>query len=272
MFINNPIILVISVVSSVLYTIYLNKLKALSFLLKAVLPMFFLISFINPLFNHRGATIVFYFYDGNPFTLESLIYGLVSAFMMSSVMMWFSCINEIMTSDKIIYLFGRIAPSFGLLISMTLRFIPQFKNQFKCVRSAQKCIGRDISDGNIFQRIKNAIRIISIIILWLSETSIQKSDSMKSRGYGLPKRTSFSPHRFEKRDIIFIVVLILFSSCILVGVVNGYMEFYYFPIISDISLDIYSIIIYCAYFMICLIPLLLDIKEDRKWKYIQSKI
>lgn len=272
MFITNPVILAVSFVSSFFYSMYLGGTKTLKISLKAIFPMFLLVMIINPLFNHNGATILGYFSDGNPFTLESVVYGFVSAFLMSSVMLWFLCINKIITSDKIIYLFGRISPVLSLLISMILRFIPKFKTQFQLVRAAQHCIGKDVSDGTIFQRIKNAVRIFSIMILWSMENSLQTADSMKSRGYGLSHRTAYSPYRFEKRDGIFLIFMFLCTIIVLWGALNGNLDFYYFPLVSNINTDIYSLIFYVVYLIMCVIPLILDIKENRKWKYIQSKI
>lgn len=89
-----------------------------------------------------------------------------------------------MTSDKFIYLFGRIIPSLSLILSMTFRFVPKFKEQVQEVSNAQKSMGRDSSEGSVFARVKNSIRILSAVITWSLENAIDTSDSMKSRGYG----------------------------------------------------------------------------------------
>lgn len=272
MFVMNPVFLAISFFAALSYALYLGRTKTLKMLLKVILPMFLLIAIINPLFSHGGVTILAYLPDGNPFTLESVIYGTAAAFLMSSVILWFSCVNKIMTSDKIIFLFGRIVPTLSLLISMILRFIPKFKAQLKQVRASQHCIGRDITDGSIFRRIKNAIRIISVMILWSMENSVETADSMKNRGYGLPNRTSFALYRFEKRDAVFILFLICCGIYVFVGAVGGYVDYDYFPSLSSISVGIYDFSLYAVYLVMCLTPVAVDIKEDRKWKYIKSKI
>lgn len=272
MFIMNPVFLTISFFSSFLYALYLGRKKVFKTFLKFILPIFVLIMIINPIFSHGGATIIAYFPDGNPFTLESVIYGIASATLMSSVILWFMCVNKIITSDKIIYLFGRVIPKLSLLISMILCFIPKFKIQFKAVRSAQRCIGKDITDGSVFVRIKNLIRIISVMILWSLENSIETADSMKSRGYGLPHRTSFTIYRFEKRDIMLILFLLICGIYVFVGFIKGYIDYNYFPLTENISFNVYSLSIYSIYFFMCLTPLAVDIREDRKWKYTESKI
>src|SRR5690606_15261610 len=110
-----------------------------------MLPMLLFMAALNPLFNHQGVTILFYLErSGNPVTLESILYGISSAIMFVTVIMWFSCYNKVMTSDKFIYLFGRIMPKLSLLLSMTLRFVPRYIEKIREISYAQKCVGRDI--------------------------------------------------------------------------------------------------------------------------------
>lgn len=62
-----------------------------------------------------------------------------------TVIIWFSCYNVVMTSDKFIYIFGKILPALSLIFSMVLRFVPRYLAQIKVISNAQKCIGRDVS-------------------------------------------------------------------------------------------------------------------------------
>ena len=78
--------------------------------------------------------------------------------------LWFSSYNEVMTSDKFVYLFGRVIPALSLVLSMALRFIPKFKAQMQVVSEAQACIGRDTKNGSVFQRVGNAVKIFSIMV------------------------------------------------------------------------------------------------------------
>lgn len=108
---------------------------------------------INLAFNHEGATILAYLPSGNPLTRESILSGIAAAAMLAAVVTWFSCYTEIMTSDKFIYLFGRIRPALSLVLSMTLRFVPKFKEQFRVVSDAQGCMGRISSNSSLFGRL-----------------------------------------------------------------------------------------------------------------------
>ena len=123
--------------------------------------MMLMAALINPAFNHEGITILTYLPSGNPLTLESVLYGIAAAMMLAAVITWFSCYTAVMTSDKFIYLFGRIIPALSLVLSMTLRFVPKFKVQLHVVSEAQRCVGRDVSDGSVPQRLRNAVTILS---------------------------------------------------------------------------------------------------------------
>jgi len=182
MFFMHPVCLLISLLCSFLYSVKLNGKKALVFNLFYLLPMLVIAALMNPAFNHEGVTILAYLSNGNPVTLESIAYGIGAATMLVTVICWFSCYNVVMTSDKFIYLFGRIIPSLSLILSMVLRFVPKFKSQIKTISNAQKCVGRDVSNGSVLKRAKNGLTILSIMITWAMENAIETADSMKSRG------------------------------------------------------------------------------------------
>ncbi len=76
-------------------------------------------------------------------------------------------------------------------------------------------------EGNLFRRIRYGLNILSILITWALENAIETSDSMKSRGYGLPERTAFSIYRFTNRDKILGTVMVFLSMIFTVGIAKG---------------------------------------------------
>ena len=245
----HPICLVTSLLCSVMYSIILNGKKALKFI-AMLLPLMLISALINPAFNHEGVTVIAYLPSGNPLTLESILYGIVAASMVATVICWFSCFNKIMTSDKFIYLFGRIIPSLSLILSMTFRFVPKFKEQVQEVSNAQKSMGRDTSEGSVFARVKNSIRILSAVITWSLENAIDTSDSMKSRGYGLTGRTAYSNYVFDKRDVTALIYLAVTITYFLIGTLLGKINYRYFPSMRGTDMSFYSTSIFISYIMI----------------------
>ena len=268
----HPICLVISLLSGFAYSVLLKGRKAIKTNLIYMLPTLTFAAFINPAFNHEGITIISYLPSGNPLTLESVVYGLAAAIMIVSVICWFSCYTEIMTSDKFIYLFGRIIPSLSLILSMTLRFVPRFSAQLKVITNAQRCIGRDVSNGSIIQRAKHGLLILSIMTTWALENAIETADSMKSRGYGHSGRTAFSIFTFDKRDKKALLCIVILGIYTLAGKLVGGMYFRYFPSLQTGNFSMYGLSVFIAYFALCICPIIIEVYEVRKWKVIKSKI
>ena len=271
-FFMHPVCLCISLASGFTYSVILKGRKAIKTNLIYMLPMIVAMALINPAFNHEGVTIIDYLPSGNPLTLESIIYGLCAAIMIVSVLCHFSCYNEVMTSDKFIYLFGKIIPAMSLIISMTLRFVPKFSAQLKVVANAQRCMGRDVSNGSIIKRAKNGLNILSIMTTWSLESAIETADSMKSRGYGIPGRTAFSIFTFDKRDKKALVCILLLGIYTFVGNLMGEIDFRFFPSMKTAEVSVFGISVFAAYFLLCICPIIIEIWEVRKWKALRSKI
>lgn len=271
-FFMHPICLAISLVCGFVYSVMLKGRSEIKTNLLYMLPILILTALINPAFNHQGVTILTYFPSGNPLTLESVLYGLAAATMIVSVICHFSCYNEVMTSDKFIYLFGRIIPAVSLIISMTLRFVPRFASQLKVVINAQKCMGRDVSKGSILKRAKRGLDILSIMTTWALENAIETADSMKSRGYGLPGRSSFSIYTFDKRDGKSLICIVTLGIYIFVGHLMNGMDFEFYPRIKWAEFSPYSISIFIAYLLLLIYPVIIELREVRKWKSSVSKI
>ena len=271
-FLMHPVCLAASFVSGFVYSVMLRGKRAVRTNLLYMLPMILITAVMNPLFNHEGITILEYFPNGNPLTLESVIYGICAAFMIVSVICHFSCYNEVMTSDKFIYLFGRVIPSLSLIISMTLRFVPRFAAQLRVVVNAQRCMGRDITHGSILRRANNGLGILSIMTTWSLENAIETADSMKSRGYGVKGRTAYSIFTFDKRDAKALVCILALGIYTLIGGILGKTHIGFFPRLALSDISVYGITVFVAYILLCICPVIIELWEVRKWKALRSKI
>ena len=267
----HPICLLISLLSGFTYSVMLSGKGSVKKKLIYMIPILLFAALINPAFNHEGVTIIKYLPNGNPLTLESVVYGLAAATMIVSVICWFSCYTNVMTSDKFIYLFGKVIPSMSLIISMTLRFVPRFSSQLKVVTNAQRCLGRDVSGGSIVQRAKHGLTILSIMTTWALENAIETADSMKSRGYGHPGRTAFSIFTFDKRDKKALLCIVILGIYTLAGSFSGEMHFRYFPSLQVSGFSIFGISVFVAYLALCICPIIIEAWEVIIWKAIKSK-
>ena len=115
-------------------------------------------------------------------------------------------------------------------------------------------------------KIRQGLKVISIMITWALENSIDTADSMRSRGYGLPGRTAFSIYRWNKRDSFAGLFLLLTVAYVLIGKLKGALYWYYFPQLGGRCLDAYQLSVYLAYSLLLLLPLLIDLREFLKWR------
>lgn len=275
MFILHPVFLAVSLFSAFVYSGVLKGwIKALKSAL-ICLPVIIIVMLINPMFNHYGVTILFYLYNGNPVTLESIVYGIAMGVTLITVFIWFSCYSKVMTSDKFIFLFGRIIPALSLILSMVLRFVPKFIAEIKVISNGQKCIGRDLSNGSIFERARHGVTILSIMITWALENAIETADSMKARGYGLKGRTAFSIYRFDRRDTVASAVMLAVLACVIAGVYQGFAFAQCNPQIKISGLQplsLGSFFTYVFYFIFCMMPVIIDGVAEFKWWWLKRQI
>ena len=264
MFYMHPVLLGISFFGAVLLSLFIQRKKFLSSL-KWLLPFMFIAAIINPLITHNGEIILLYV-NYQPITLEAIVYGFAMSVMLLSVVFWFGSFNEIMTSDKFLYLFGRISPAVALLISLTMRLIPLFFLQIKKITNAQRTIGMDPTTGSLWHRIKSAATIISILISWALENAIETADSMKARGYGLKNRSTFSLFKFDRADGIVTTVITCLFFVALISSYFGWNYFAYYPTFSTIELNMTTWIVFISYFALIMLPIVIELLEVLKWR------
>lgn len=259
----NPVCLGISFIIAFTYSVMLRGGEGARTNIKYMIPLVLLTALLNPAFSHQGITILAYLPSGNPLTLESLMYGIAAAFTLVTVICWFSCFNAVMTSDKMVYLFGKAAPVLSMILSMTLRFIPDIMAQFKKVYNAQKAMGYT-ENGKYFVRIRTGCHVLSAVVTWALEKALITADSMRSRGYGLPGRTAYSLFRFRKSDIRAMLYILVCGGYVLAGKIGGYIDFSYYPRIKGNVAGYMTVSVYIVYVLLLCLPIYVQIRDNRR--------
>lgn len=267
MFSANPVVSTISLAGAIILFLMNNGRKGISTHLFSA-ALFLVMALVNPLVSHNGATVLFVM-NNNPVTLEALIYGICAAITVVAVLYWFRSFSQIMTSDKLLYLFGAMSPKLALTLSMALRYVPLFGTQIKKVHASQKAIGL-YKDDNIVDSFKGGMRIFSVMTTWALENGIITADSMTARGYGIGKRSRFSLFRFKAEDVLLIFAAIILSLLTIYGISDVKVEFY--PYVSVPESSVKNIAGYVSYGAMNLLPVIIGVKEELKWKYLRSKI
>jgi len=104
------------------------------------------------------------------------------------------------------------------------------------------------------------------------EQSIVTADSMKSRGYGAAGRTAYAIYRFERRDgIAFLMVAALIIGTVLPWL-TGQVTWVFFPGMTGALLGPGQMCSYLCFAALCMLPLAIDLMEDRRWHALRSRI
>lgn len=218
----------------------------------------------NPFFQHRGVYILCTLWD-TPITLESILYGLDLGCMLSGIMNLFRVYAHMIHTDQILYMLTKISPNAAILCSLSMRQLSNIKQQYDDIRYARSLM---ISTNSYLSSLKENIAIVSMLITWLMETSVETSLSMRSRGYGQRKRSQYQHYRLETRDKR---VLLWNTICILISIpgVNGIAFWWYPSFYQELSM-IPAALFLIACIGLCAMPLCFVRKEVPAWEDIES--
>ncbi len=137
------------------------------------------VAITNPLFVRSGQTPLLYLNDA-PYTLEALVYGAVSGASLFGGIVWFSVFSQVMTSDKLFYLFSGALEKVSLAGTLALRFVPLYTQKAREASLAQSMLhGRAETSA---AKAQSALRVTSIVTTWALENAIVTADTMRARG------------------------------------------------------------------------------------------
>lgn len=268
MFIMHPIFVGISLFFSILLCFAVCGKDFLKEL-KIYIPFYVIVAVSNPLFSHSGITPLF-FLNGKPITYEAIIYGIVSSGMFLSVLLWCRVWSAVMTEEKLVYLIGKKLPKLGLVLSVSFRMIPRFRQKWREIKEVQTTFSGD--EKGFVDQIKAALSLFSALVTHAMESSIETGMSMAARGFGEKGRTSLILYKFRKRDAAFLTVNLCLLAAIVVGIAYGAVRFDYYPSLSPVVSGRMATGVFCLFAAQSALLLLQEIKEEVVWRFSRSKI
>lgn len=225
-----------------------------------------------PLFNTQGATVLFRWWGGRPYTLEALALGASTGLMLVSMMLWFASYHLVMTSDKFTYLFGRAIPALSLVLTMVLRLVPSYRRRASALMTARACIGKGPAEGgSVPARVRDGGSVLLALSADALEGAVVAADSMVSRGYGLPGRTHFAPFRWEGRDTVLAVAMVVLAGTAVAAIVSSGCAVSYFPTIAMPPMGTGALVGVLCYGAFLAIPTFINCGGRASWRYSLSK-
>ena len=268
---NHPVFLAISYLAAFSYSVKLNGKRSALFNV-CLIPLIFVYAAYYSYYHHFGITRLRTNFIGNQITLEAVTVGCVRGVTIAAVLMIFSCVFTVVSSDKVVYLFGRISPRMSLFLSILLRFVPRVKQRAKRIHLSRRGIGKGCGQGSLWQRLIHTCSFLSILITWTLEDFVESASSMKCRGYSLRGRTAFSIYRFDNRDRSFVIALFFCLTLILAGTAFHQTAILYDPVIVINRITPVSFLFYAAYAVFLLLPMGLQIVGERRFRRIRKKL
>lgn len=108
-------------------------------------------------------------------------------------------------------------------VSLTLRYLPEVKNDFVNIMHAQQARGLDISKSTpLFQRLKNVAKILGPLIFSSLDRADEISNAMTLRGFGRHKnRTWYSAKPLTSKDKL---TLVLILAAVVLAIAKRWIE------------------------------------------------
>lgn len=271
MCLRHPVYQVIGLACATGYYLILRG-RAAGRLFRWIVPLCALVTIVNPLFDPLGVTVLFTWGVGRPYTLEALCAGLSAGVMLATVLLWFGSANTVMTSDKVLAVFGGAAPSVALVTVMTLRLVPRFQARLRDISAA--CQGLGVSRGSVRRanRLRQSGMMLAALSGWALERSVIGADSLRARGFGLPGRSTFARYRFTRRDAILLVVLVSLTVLVVAALAHGTAHVDFIPVFRVSPITGGAVVGYASYAALLAAPAVIDIREAVVWRSSLSRI
>ncbi len=253
--------LVISIINACFFDVITDYFKDFRF----YLAVFLVITVSNPLFVHRGNTVLFYV-KNTPITLEAIAYGANFSLSLIAVLVWFRIFSKLMTAEKINEILGKRFATVGMIASLTLRYVPEFKRRFAEIADAHRSAGL-ICEDTWFEKVKSYL----IIFMSLAEFSFEKSAntavSMNARGYLLHKRTQISHRKFQFDELLVFILTLVITVCVIVFSLTHKLSTSFYPTFKT---D-FSMLPTILFTILTLIPTSFELEDRLKWHLSNAK-
>jgi energy-coupling factor transport system permease protein len=178
------------------------------FLLRALLPIMILMPLIWVIFYPAGEVIIsigFINIHG-----QSLAQGLTVALRILAMTLAIFAVLFTTDTDTLIQGLVRLKMpySWGLVLSLALRYVPIFANSYTSIHQAQQARGLEYESTRGLKRVREMMPVLVPMIIESFRSSEQMAIALEARGFGASgvQRTFLKVIRFRPLDWILVVV------------------------------------------------------------------
>lgn len=266
---NHPIFMISNLICIILVTLLYTPPKKVLLSIKTALLMSIFIIVINALTNHRGANILFYLFD-RPITFEAILYGILSSIMIAIMFITFLIFNVLIDSERFLYLFSGILPKLAFITNMSIRFTQVFQKRAGEILAVSTT--RQADKTKLIDKIKNNVVLLEALVCFSLEEGMHISKALKSKAYGVYKRSSYNSYKFILVDLIMIIFMLFVIATSYIFV---YFEIGIYNIYNASRQIMFSPLEYISYFSMLsfiLLPIIVQFIATRRIKRENSRI
>jgi energy-coupling factor transport system permease protein len=183
----------------------------LAWVWKRMIPINVLIPLLFVLFYPEGP-VLFQFWILK-ITPLAFVRGLALALRLDAIA--FLVFSWMFTTDqtRIVRSFVKLGLPYngGLVIAISLRYIPTFYGTYTTVAEAQQARALDLSRGNVFQRLRQYMPILVAMIISALRTSDKLAKALESRALGFQgaRRTCYRDIAFRPVDYVYLALILV---------------------------------------------------------------
>ncbi len=271
-----PVCLLTSFAGALAYSVVLRGWRPAGRTLAWQLPLAAMVALANPLFSASGSTELFRI-GVRAFYAESFAFGACMGLMLTSMLITLSNAAHVLTADKVLALFGNVAPTVGLMLSMTARLVPQFARRGADIGDVQRACtaalphvpqgGESAGRSRRRSALRGNLRLASVLMGWGMEDSLETASAMRARGWGAAaRRTTYARHRFRRLDAVALAAGGALALLAAFAAWAACAQFRFYPTVAGFA----PWWTYPPYALLAFLPLLLTARERLRWRAARS--
>ena len=269
---NNPVYLLILLLSTIPLVIAAGVRKEWASLIKYTAIFSVLLITINTLLNANGAHPL----RQAPFripllgapaiTLEAFIFGAAMSLRLLAIMSAFTLLTFTIHPDDIMLVMIKLRLPYKsvLVTSLSTRFVPTLIDDAERISDVQRSRGLELDSGKLIQRARNRLAVIIPLLSNSLDRAVQVAEAMEARGFGSgDKRTFYKEITLSRPDIPALALAVLPMTLGALIRAWGLGDYQYFPALGRLSFSgsEIALISLLALSLIALVPLASLIKK-----------
>lgn len=223
---SHPLYLLVLAVAATAGTAGSGGRKALGQLVRLAAPLGLAVVLFNLLISRSGDTALV---SGWPFSLEALVYGVVMAVRLFTLLAAWALFSLTVRIEEIPGHSRLFAGRAGLAVCLGVRLFPLLLEEQQRITEAMRSRGVGLAGGRWFHRVRNSLAVWQPLLLNTLERSWQLGEAMLARGYAGGRRYPWHDLSWQPEDTWFLAGLAVVAGPAVASLASGAAAVTFYP-------------------------------------------